>query len=276
MIYYFAPYDTRGLGHAYNRHCALVPNDLDWVCFQDIDVMFYSTQRMGEQLEAAIKDYHPQFSVFTAVTNRSSLGCRQQQLDKVRDERDLLKLKERADYQTEHFKGKVENMHSPFSGHFFLFPKWLWKAFPFAEIGASPAAPGHNILGIDTDWEYRLRKAGHKFGLMYGLMATHYYRMDDKQEHVGHLPGGNEWMHKENRRRNGGGGPPWKFIKQFGVNDNIRFADGTNYRFPWVRLADGSGFCSSSEVTTSDKVLADNLREAAKTPSMGIVETAAV
>ena len=189
MIYYFSPYDKRGLGYAYNSHCALVPEDSDWICLLDQDTMFFSSQRAGEQLEEIVAEHHPRFAAFTTVTNRA-YRTSQQQLKHIRQERDLVKLKQRADWQVQHRRGerRVEELRMPINGHLMLFPKWLWKQFPFAEAGSSKKALGHHILGIDTDWRDRLVAAGHKIGLIHSLMVTHFYRMDDPTEKFGHLP----------------------------------------------------------------------------------------
>jgi hypothetical protein len=195
LIYYFMPYDTRGLGFAYNRHCALVPEDTDWICLMDIDTMFFSSQRMGEQLEQVITEFGSKFSAFTCVTNRAFRQS-QQQLMNIRDERDLVKLKQRADFQTRTRQGKVEELRTPLNGQFLLFPKSLWRQYPFAEVGRAKKAPGHHILGIDTDWRERLYADGRRIGLIHQLMAVHFYRMDDPAELVGHLPKGNEWWRK--------------------------------------------------------------------------------
>lgn len=192
MIYYFKPYDTRGLGVAYNRHCELVPNDTDWICLLDIDTMFFSSQRIQEELEKVIAGFHPKFAAFTCVTNRAFRRS-QQQLQHIREEQNLVALKRRADWQIKNRQGRVEVLRTPLNGQFLFFPKSLWRAFPFSEVGGSKASPGHRILGIDTDWRDRLYAAGLRIGLIHALMAVHFYRMDDPREMVGHLPGGTAW-----------------------------------------------------------------------------------
>ncbi len=177
MIYFFSPYNPLGLGHAYNSHCLLVPEDSDWICLMDLDTMYFSSQRIGEHLEEVIAKFHPQFSAFTCVTNRA-YGTSQQQLLYIREERDLVKLKERADRQLVKRKGRVDLLRTALNGHMMLFPKWLWKAFPFAAKGAARRIPGHHILGIDTDFHQRTLAAGHKWGLIHSLMAVHFYRLD--------------------------------------------------------------------------------------------------
>lgn len=65
----------------------------------------------------------------------------------------------------------------------------------------------------------------------------------------------------------------WKFVKNFGPADLVKFPDGTNFSFRLIKLNDGSGYAQNSYVTTSDIALANNLRAASKNPALGIVET---
>jgi hypothetical protein len=64
----------------------------------------------------------------------------------------------------------------------------------------------------------------------------------------------------------------WKFVKQFGVGDYIKLANGSRFQFKLIKLNDGSGYASSSELVTTDEGLADSLRAAAKNPALGVVE----
>jgi len=64
----------------------------------------------------------------------------------------------------------------------------------------------------------------------------------------------------------------WKFVKNFGAAEVIRFRDGSTFQFRLVRRNDGSGYQPSAQVETGDKILAQKLREAAKAPGLGLVE----
>lgn len=179
-IYYFTPYHPGGLGLAYNEHCALVPNDDDWICITDSDVMFFSSQRMGDQIEEAITR-HPEYDVFTCVTNRM---CGDQQIrGPIRQERDLVRLKIEADKRTAQYRGQIKTINGFFAGYFILFPKRIWKEIPFPEIGSQ----GGRILGIDSAWCHTVHQKGKKVGLMLGLMATHFYRLDKGEGDLSHL-----------------------------------------------------------------------------------------
>lgn len=182
MIYYFQPYDTRGLGYAYNSHCKLVPNADDWICLFDSDTMFFSSQHIQEVLESVVARFHPQFAAFTCVTNRAYKRSRQQLQMGIREQRDLVVLKSRADWQFNHRVNRVEELTTSINGHFLFFPKSLWQQVPFSPVGVDSRGRHHHIMGVDTEWHRQLRANGLKMGLIHQLMLVHFYRMDDPQE----------------------------------------------------------------------------------------------
>lgn len=184
-IFYFTPYDTAGLGVAYNRHCELVPNDDDWICIQDIDVMFFSSQQMGEQIEEAIKA-NPGMQAFTCMTTRLCARCQQQIQDLrwVREERDIVKLKQEADRRARIYRGQIEPVRGFFAGFFMVFQKKLWKRFPFPTVGSQ----GGKFLGVDSQWARTLRDHRIQVGMMKGLVAVHFYRLDTGETNISHLP----------------------------------------------------------------------------------------
>ena len=190
-IFFFTPYSERGLGVAYNEHAALLPDDDSWGVFTDIDVMFFSTQQLGQQIAEVIVKY-PDYKVFTCVTNRMCARCQQQIQEKgIREERDLVKLKQQADLRTVRYRGKVDPVLGFFAGYFIVFQKSLWKKHPFPNAGSQ----GGTFLGIDTAWSYALRSARVKVGIMHGLMATHFFRLDKGEADLSHL---NDPTHNNN------------------------------------------------------------------------------
>ena len=181
-IYYFKPYDTRGVGYAYNRHCELVPELDDWICLFDTDTMVFSSQRLQSLLESVIIKFYPQFAAFTCVTNRAFQESQQQLQMGIRETRDLVVLKARADWQMAHRADRVEELKTSINGHFIFFPKRLWQQFPFALVGVDGRGQRHRIKGVDTEWHRTLRANGLKMGLIHQLMLVHFYRMDEPQE----------------------------------------------------------------------------------------------
>lgn len=64
----------------------------------------------------------------------------------------------------------------------------------------------------------------------------------------------------------------YRFVKNFGPADVIRFRDGSKFRFRLIKRNDGSGYLPGAQVDTDDESLAQKLREAAKNPALGLVE----
>lgn len=65
--------------------------------------------------------------------------------------------------------------------------------------------------------------------------------------------------------------PKYKFVKNFGVADVIKFKDDTTFQFRKISRNTG-GFQSNSFVETNDEKLAENLLAASENPSLGIVQ----
>lgn len=183
-IYFFTPYDKRGLGMAYNRHCAIVPDDA-WICLMDNDLMFFPSS-FGDVMEAAIKS-DPAVDVWVTKTTRVS--CNENLVcpnSRRSEERDLVKLQQMATECYERNYHKTSRLHTPLlAGYVLLFRKSLWKEFPFSEQSGNLF---HKIMGIDIEWSQRLSRAGKAFGLIEGLMAVHYYSLDgNRAAHIKEL-----------------------------------------------------------------------------------------
>ena len=179
-IYYFTPYDPRGLGVAYNNCCRIVPDDA-WACVMDADVMLFPSY-FGDAVQAAIaKD--PGVDVWTTCATR--INCNREIVcpgGREDEERDLALLyRKSVDWAKAH-EGQVERMRTQWlGGYFMLFRKSLWKQYPFPEMiqkTSRGARRGCTVLGIDTTWSNELHKAGKVFGLIKGLLAVHYYSLD--------------------------------------------------------------------------------------------------
>lgn len=182
-LYFFTPYSREGLGEAYNLHASLLPKDDDWAVFMDFDAMFWVSQDLEGQLQEAIRD-HPEYQVFTSMTTRLCVRCQQQvQQAGIRDERDLVKLKQFADYCARVYRGRIKTCRGFFAGYFFAFPKRLWKKYPFPTVGSQRG----KILGIDSAWSRTLSANGVRVGVMEGIVATHFYRLDTGEQNISHL-----------------------------------------------------------------------------------------
>jgi len=64
--------------------------------------------------------------------------------------------------------------------------------------------------------------------------------------------------------------PRWKFVKLFGVGQELVFKDGSKFKFPLIQSHNGS-YWPNSEIVTEDRKLAENLRRLSATDH-GVVE----
>jgi hypothetical protein len=185
-IYFFNPFDRRGLGWAYNNYAEIVPSSEAWICFMDFDVMLFpsSIPMLIEDVVMRLGNY---FDYFTCLTNRV-LAHHMCVDGNISGERDLVKLYQLAMRRLEEHGDHVSQWTESFAGYFMLFKKSLWEEIPFPLIVTARKGSNEHeqcrVLGIDTEWHRRLEAAGKKMGCIDGLTAIHYYRM--AEEHAEH------------------------------------------------------------------------------------------
>ena len=177
MIYYFTPYSLeKNIGKSYNNYCNLVPNDSDWICLVDADVMFL-THNFGHQLNDIIEKY-PNVGLFTCYTNRigNSLQLYNNEFSKnpnILYHREIAKKLQKENYF------KLKPLHQFISGHLMMFKKQTWlDVNKFDEEG---------MLTIDNKFSYRVKKNGKQIMLMEGVYVFHYYRMEEGKKYKEHL-----------------------------------------------------------------------------------------
>jgi len=180
-IYYFSPFDRRGLGWAYKTCIDIIPHPDCWVCFMDMDVMLVPSS-IGMFLEDVVSKYGQHYDYFTALTNR--LMARQMCIGgKMSPESDLIKLYQLAMSRLEEYGSSVSQWRGDFAGYFMLFQRKLVDEIPFTPVAGVHGKPC-KVLGIDTDFSHRLQAAGKKMGCINGLTPIHYYRL--AEEHAEH------------------------------------------------------------------------------------------
>jgi hypothetical protein len=180
-IYYFSPFDRRGLGWAYNSCCSIVPSDDCWICCLDFDVMLFPSS-IGILIENVISKHGAYYDYFTCLTNRvlANWMCVG---GKISGERDLVNLYKLAMDRIDQHGTNVSKWEQGFAGYFMLFRKKLWREIPFPTV-ATAGEKQCRVLGIDTEWYRRLKAAGKRIGCIDGLTAVHYYRM--AEQHADH------------------------------------------------------------------------------------------
>lgn len=176
-IYYFTPFSLeKKLGKAYNDYIKLVPKDNDWICLLDADTCFL-TPNYGKQIHDIVqKNQH--IGMFTCVTNRvfNKQQCYENYIsenDSMRNHRTI------AQYIQDNWYDEIKILPRDISGFLMLFQKGTWKDVKgFSEEG---------VLGIDTDFSFKILNSGRKIALMKGVYIFHYYRLVEGIEYKDHL-----------------------------------------------------------------------------------------
>jgi hypothetical protein len=176
MIYRFQPFSTnKKLGEVYNGHCALVPNDDDWIQIMDWDAMLLT--RDGYQIiDKAIARY-PDTDIFGAVTNR--VGYSYQRYQGIVSEDDSIKNHVRIadELSRQYSNGECDDIFSV-AGFFMLFKKSYWKQHPFIETII-------NKGGMTFDRAFC--RSTKNIKLIKGLYVFHQYRLLTGRKNIDHL-----------------------------------------------------------------------------------------
>jgi GT2 family glycosyltransferase len=154
----------------------LIPNDNDWVCFTDRDVMFL-TPDYGHQMVEIISQ-NPLVGLFTCQTNR--IGCKAQLYQETlsEDPNILTHAQIAKKLQHEH-RHEIKQIDAPVSGFLFVIQKKVWKE---AQFNADM-----NMLGVDWDFSRRISALGLPIVLMKGIYVFHFYRLNNGSQDVSHL-----------------------------------------------------------------------------------------
>lgn len=171
MIYKFQPFSvTKELGKEYNAHCALVPDDEDWILILDYDAMVLDP-RAYAIMEKAIAKY-PGTEVFGCFTNRVGYAHQRIKQSLPMDDRDsmcemLIEARDRADrYQD----GECVSANLA-AGFFMLFQKKYWQKVKFQE---KIWEPGGRLFDWNFCYPAYERRA---VKLILGIQVWHTYRL---------------------------------------------------------------------------------------------------
>lgn len=165
MIYSFTPFSTeKNFGKAINDCCKIVPNDDDWICIRDGDMMNL-TSNWGNIIQDAIDKHGQEYALFGCWTNRLEKGSRQLLIG-MYDEMNIKNhwmVAEEMSYDGANYIIPVQKI----AGLFMLFQKKTWiQAGGFKE----------NDPTFDSMFSRRVRKFG-KIGLINRLYCLHLYRI---------------------------------------------------------------------------------------------------
>lgn len=182
-IYSFTPFDSdKNFGKACNDHCALVPNDEDWILIRDSDTTFL-TPDYPQQIRAIIDKNKDKFDLIGCYTNRIGLNYQLHKgiFSEDADIRNHIKIAKEL-YENKY--DQVAPLHRNIAGFFLLFSKKAWKEHPFEEglLVKKRDYDGVTRYGYIDYWfsNYFARKK--KVGIALGLYVFHVYRMFGKNK----------------------------------------------------------------------------------------------
>ncbi len=181
-IYYGIPYSLdRNLGAEYNRYMNLLPNNDDWMVFQDGDIMFL-TPDFGHHIAEVINKL-PDAGIITCKTNR----IRQKLQRHNEDSPDILVHRLIAKDLDKKFRGQYRKINDNISGFFMAIKKKTWL-----EVGKFSEKDG-KLLTVDSAFSKKIIKRGKPIYVMQGLYVFHYYRFAEGWNYIEHLTNAKEY-----------------------------------------------------------------------------------
>jgi GT2 family glycosyltransferase len=156
----------KNLGKAYNEEMATLDDD-DWNCLCDLDTCFL-TPDAGTILEEYARQ-NPDAGILTCFTNRISTLSKMQLLNGRVDENSDMKHHVRLAEDQRRFLYNTTEIDRDISGMVMLISKRTWSQYKFTE--------NIKCLGVDTEFNRRIRSAGKRILRMDGLYIWHTYRI---------------------------------------------------------------------------------------------------
>lgn len=170
MIHPYVPYapkeKEKNIGWVYNNFMKLIGED-DWACFIDHDAMF-TIPNWYSVLETVIEKHHD-VGLFTAMTNRIG-NVDQIVFSKTSTEaknHDMYFHRKKGKEMFEQHGTNIKIASGPISGILILTSKKAWKKCGGFKDG---------FLGVDNDYDAKIRAAGFKTGILTGIYMYHWYR----------------------------------------------------------------------------------------------------
>lgn len=195
MIYYLTPFcPQKRLGHIHNDYCKIVPNDDDYICLLDPDVMFLHPHQQKWIEDIVLSEERQKYDILGCMTNR--IGNEENLHPDGNPENNEPETGFLTSEDGMHHwfsKGKVGDnfainssiqeqmkvcnwMYGEYgneiksanisAGFLMIFRKSLWNKIKFQE-------------GINFDIKFceAVRASGGKIGIMKGIYVYHNYRM---------------------------------------------------------------------------------------------------
>lgn len=166
-VWMMTPYSlTKNLGEAYNEAMSLIP-DGDWACLMDYDVQLLTPDAGRIIHEYASRANYDQ--LLTCYTNRISTLSRPQLLSGAVNENSDLRYHISLAERQKKLLYQTTPINRDISGMLMVINKLLWREFQFSE--------DKKCLGVDTEYNRRIRAAGKQIVRCDGLYVWHAYRL---------------------------------------------------------------------------------------------------
>lgn len=179
MIYYFAPFDSdKNIGRSHNQHCALVPNDEDWICITDSDVLFLLPDTK-KQIEDVINKHGKDYQVFGCLTNRIASHHQRICFPDLFEESDIRSHKHLAAMAKQLMYSEVRSTDINVAGFLMIFQKKTWNKYKFSD----------NSIRFDSEFTDKVKADGGNLGIMQGVYVFHDYRLghENPTHYIDHL-----------------------------------------------------------------------------------------
>lgn len=175
MIWMFRPFSiSKRLGDVYNAHCALVPNNNDWILIMDHDACTLVPETM-KVVEAAIEKY-PDTQIFGAMTNR--VGYPHQCYNKkISENYDIKHHYQIAKDLAEQYKDGECFDTKTVAGFFLLFRKSFWVTYKFQS----------RIFEQGICFDHAFCRNARRVRVIKGAYILHGYRLNGNIHDLSHL-----------------------------------------------------------------------------------------
>ena len=181
MLYTCKPFSIeKELGKVYNAHCAMVPNEDDWILIMDTDTMLIEPSVTYPVIFKAI-EAHPDTTIFGAMTNRVGIPSQRVFADQDPNPDIIDHYKMTLALAERYRNGECKQVRFV-GGFFLLFRKRYWMRHKFqAEIRTDKKR-----LFDYAFCEPAMRSAA-KIRVILGAYVFHYYRMHKDYRDKSHL-----------------------------------------------------------------------------------------
>ena len=176
-IWEFVPYglEDKNYGRSSNEYCELIKNDDDVIIIRDTDCCSLTPSHV-HVIKNAIENAPSDWGMLIPWSSR--IGQKRQVYDVTEIENSDMRVHRDIALKLVKQPLKFIPFDRPISGMIMIFKKSTWKQVNGFRSG---------LLGVDTTFSNRIRRAGLKIYLVNQLYFMHYYRLNEGMSHKEHL-----------------------------------------------------------------------------------------